>query len=221
MRESYRQQERFVPDASHEPRTPISVIQGYVNTLDRWGKDDPKILDESIEALKNESEHMKLLIEQLLFGLGRQRQKYSASREFDLAAMVREVWEESAMIDEDTTTNLKGMTHCLSSGIRRFSSSRCGFWFRMLPSTPEKGGRILLKSKGGGRPSRFYRSDEGMGMAESEVIHAFERFYRSEGARNRTEGGTGLGLSIARWIVDAHGGTIEVCPDRSSEPGLP
>lgn len=67
MRESRLQQERFVSDASHELRTPISVIQGYVNMLDRWGKEDPQILNEAIEAIKNESDHMKSLIEQLLF----------------------------------------------------------------------------------------------------------------------------------------------------------
>ena len=67
MQDTQKQQSRFVSDASHELRTPISVIQGYVNMLDRWGKEDPSVLDEAIEALKNESEHMKELIEQLLF----------------------------------------------------------------------------------------------------------------------------------------------------------
>ncbi len=67
MRASYKQQVQFVSDASHELRTPIAVIQGYVNMLDRWGKDDQAILTESIEAIKNESEHMQKLVEQLLF----------------------------------------------------------------------------------------------------------------------------------------------------------
>ena len=58
---------RFVNDASHELRTPIAVIQGYVNMLDRWGKDDPDVLAESIASLKAESEHMQELVEQLLF----------------------------------------------------------------------------------------------------------------------------------------------------------
>ena len=67
MRASYKQQVQFVSDASHELRTPIAVIQGYVNMLHRWGKDDQAILTESIEAIKNESEHMQKLVEQLLF----------------------------------------------------------------------------------------------------------------------------------------------------------
>ena len=67
MRETYRQQSRFVSDASHELRTPIAVIRGYADMLDRWGKEDESILDESIDAIKNESEHMQKLVEQLLF----------------------------------------------------------------------------------------------------------------------------------------------------------
>lgn len=58
MRDSYRQQSRFVSDASHELRTPIAVIQGYANMLDRWGKSDEQVLDESIEAIRHESEHI-------------------------------------------------------------------------------------------------------------------------------------------------------------------
>ena len=67
MRDTYRQQARFVNDASHELRTPIAVIEGYANMLDRWGKEDSRILDESITAIRNESGHMKHLVEQLLF----------------------------------------------------------------------------------------------------------------------------------------------------------
>ncbi len=211
MRESYRQQERFVSDASHELRTPISVIQGYVNMLDRWGKDDPKILDESIEALKNESEHMKLLIEQLLFlARGDSGRNTLHPENFDLAAMVREVWEESAMIDEGHHYEFEGNDPLPVLGDPALLKQSLRILVQNASKYSEKGGRILLKAKVVEDRPAFIVQDEGLGMAESEIIHVFERFYRSEGARSRTEGGTGLGLSIAKWIVDAHRGTIEV-----------
>ena len=102
MRESYRQQARFVSDASHELRTPISVIQGYANMLDRWGKEDEKILNESIVAIKSESENMKNLVEQLLFlARGINGKTQLNCKEFFLNDMMNEVFEESKMIDEN------------------------------------------------------------------------------------------------------------------------
>ena len=65
INESYRLQARFVSDASHELRTPIAAIQGYANLLDRWGKNDPDALQESIDAIKEEAANMKDLVEQL------------------------------------------------------------------------------------------------------------------------------------------------------------
>ena len=101
MRDSYRQQARFVSDASHELRTPISVIQGYANMLDRWGKSDENVLDESITAIKSESENMKNLVEQLLFlARGINGKTQLTIEEFSLSNMIKEVVEEAKMIDD-------------------------------------------------------------------------------------------------------------------------
>ena len=102
MRESYRTQTRFVSDASHELRTPIAVIKGYADMLDRWGKTDEKVLTESIEAIKSESEHMNYLVEQLLFlARGDNGKTKMAFADFDLAQMIREVYDEYVMIDSE------------------------------------------------------------------------------------------------------------------------
>jgi len=100
MQEAKLQQMRFVNDASHELRTPIAVIQGYVNMLDRWGKSDEAVLDESIEALKSESEHMQDLVEQLLFlARGDSGRNTMKKVDINLAQVATDVWEESSMID--------------------------------------------------------------------------------------------------------------------------
>ena len=260
MRESHRQQERFVSDASHELRTPIAVIQGYVNMLDRWGKNDEQILKESIEALKNESEHMKNLVEQLLFlargDSGRNTIHYE---DCDLVEMVRDVMEESAMIDEKHVYRFEGpaagggnpdgtgsgsaaaegkdawpVTYVCGSGQAAAArvmvhgdpamlKQSMRIFVQNAAKYSAEGDTIVLRAgispaaagEYAGRP--FYSvQDEGIGMQSSEVVHVFERFYRSDAARNSSQGGTGLGLSIAKWIVDAHSGIIEIL----SRPGF-
>ena len=212
MRESHRQQERFVSDASHELRTPIAVIQGYVNMLDRWGKDDEQVLKESIEALKNESEHMKNLVEQLLFlARGDSGRNTLHIENVNLTEMVSDVMEESAMIDAkhiykmagtDTEVRTQGDAAMLKQALRIFVQNAAKY---------SKDGDTITLRVGMTEGAPFYSvQDEGVGMASSEVVHVFERFYRSDSARNSSEGGTGLGLSIAKWIVDAHGGVIEI-----------
>ena len=124
--------------------------------------------------------------------------------------MVREVWEESAMIDEGHHYEFEGNDPLPVLGDPALLKQSLRILVQNASKYSEKGGRILLKAKVVEDRPAFIVQDEGLGMAESEIIHVFERFYRSEGARSRTEGGTGLGLSIAKWIVDAHRGTIEV-----------
>lgn len=217
MRETYRQQNRFVSDASHELRTPIAVIQGYVNMLDRWGKEDESILNESIEALKNESEHMKNLVEQLLFlargDSGRNHLKVEA---FNLTEIAKEVYEESMMIDSRHRYQFLGEEGILMYGDIAMMKQSIRIFTDNAAKYSKEGGTICLSVKREEKPEDkeswicYIIQDEGTGMAESEVSHIFERFYRSDNARNSKTGGTGLGLSIARWIVEAHEGVIEV-----------
>ncbi len=217
MHEAKLQQMRFVSDASHELRTPIAVIQGYVNMLDRWGKTDESVLDESIEALKGESEHMQELVEQLLFlARGDSGRNTLQHEQLNMAQVVSEVWEESCMIDE---------THAYVCDLPEGAASDPRYQLvadlamlkqsmRIMVQNAAKyspaGSTITLAARADQRGVAYAVTDEGIGIASDETPQLFDRFYRGSGAREGGESGSGLGLSIAKWIVDAHGGTIEV-----------
>ena len=211
MRENQKQQARFVSDASHELRTPIAVIQGYVNMLDRWGKTDEAVLDESIEALKNESEHMKTLVEQLLFlARGDSGRNTLNKTEIDLNDIVKDVWEESVMIDEKHEYIFEECPGAVMNGDVAMVKQSLRIFIQNAAKYSNEGDTIKLKVlMNDGHPA-YMVQDEGIGMQESDVAHIFERFYRSDSARNSQTGGSGLGLSIAKWIIDAHEGRIEV-----------
>lgn len=211
MKESQKQQARFVSDASHELRTPISVIQGYVNMLDRWGKEDENVLDESIEALKNESQHMKELVEQLLFLARGDSGRNTLHRTvFDLNHIVQEVWEESEMIDEKHIYVLEACPGAVMEGDSAMIKQSVRIFIQNASKYSAEGDTIRLGVKASGDTVSYLVQDEGIGMQDTEVVHIFERFYRSDEARNGETGGSGLGLSIAKWIIDAHDGVINV-----------
>ena len=211
MQDARMQQARFVDDASHELRTPIAVIQGYANMLDRWGKNDPAVLEESIQAIKNESENMKELIDQLLF-LARGdngRQKLSMEK-LDLSEVMREVWEESMMIDPEHKYLYEESEDCFINADLAMIKQSIRIFVQNAAKYSDKGNTIKLSVKRVGDKVSYIVQDEGIGMAGEELSHIFERFYRSDKARNSSTGGSGLGLSIAKWIIDAHQGTVEV-----------
>ena len=209
--------EQAIERASVDSRTPIAVIQGYVNMLDRWGKDDPDVLTESIASLKAESEHMQELVEQLLFlARGDAGRTVLRRANTNLAALVGEVCEESQMIDTEHTyrlaydTTLANDPRCDASvdvalvkqalrvivqNAAKYSGAGTTVTFGI---TPDAGtGAIDISVE-----------DEGIGMNQESAAHAFERFYRADNARDAGAQGSGLGLAIAKWIVDSHGGVI-------------
>ncbi len=210
MHEAYRQQIRFVSDASHELRTPIAVIRGYADLLTRWGKEDRKVMDESVKAIRDEADNMQRLVEGLLF-LARGdagRTPFTPVR-VNLDELAAEAFEEYNLICKDHLWRNRseggvpawGDEAMLKQALRVLADNAVKF------SPP--GSVITL---------RAYLDDQGMaclsvqdngaGIPAADLPHVFERFYRSDPAR--VKGGAGLGLSIAKWIVDRHGGHIDI-----------
>ncbi|MCI6098435.1 MAG: ATP-binding protein [Selenomonadaceae bacterium] len=222
IQQGFDQQQRFVSDASHELRTPVTVIRGYADMLSRWGRHDEETLQEGLEAIGSEAENMQELIEKLLF-LARADQKRQILHKelLDMQALVGDVFRkmqmavdshhlqllanESAMVLADKVTMRQmlriflenAVKYTPAGGVIRLSSSRC----------PENAGCLELMIE-----------DTGIGIAEEEQEKIFQRFYRVDSSRTKEAGqpgGTGLGLSIAKWIADRHGITIRV----ESQPG--
>lgn len=211
MQETYTQQSRFVSDASHELRTPIAVIGGYAEMLDRWGKTDEKVLNESIAAIKSESEHMQKLVEQLLFlargDSGRNRMNF---QQIDLSAMMTEVFEEYRMIDQNHRWRLQADAAMMAFGDLDMLKQTARILTDNAVKYTKEGETITLRTRFlHGVPS-FEVQDNGEGIAAKDLPHVFERFFRSDPARARKSGGTGLGLSIAKWIVEKHNGYFDL-----------
>jgi two-component system sensor histidine kinase ArlS len=208
---SYQSQLRFVSDASHELRTPISVIQGYANLLDRWGRNDEKTMQESIDAIKSETENMKELVEQLLFlARGDNETLRLHKQNFDACEVVEEIVSEAQMIDPNHIfeMDLNRPAH-INADKQLFKQVIRILVDNSIKYTPgEEKIIIRIVSKEGS--VRITVQDNGIGIASEELPGIFERFYRSDESRARKTGGSGLGLSIAKWIVERHGGYFEV-----------
>ena len=209
---SYRQQIRFVSDASHELRTPLSVIRGYAEMLDRWGKDDKKILGEGITAIRTETDNMQQLVEQLLFlARGDAGRNQPQMKPVDLSKMMQELHEEYTMIDKEHVWQLQQDGPVPATGdqtqLKQAARILCDNALKYSP----QGEPIVLRAffDEQGAPC-FSVQDHGQGISSADIPHIFERFYRADPARARNSGGTGLGLSIAKWIVDRHGGYFKV-----------
>lgn len=214
---SYNSQKQFVSDASHELRTPISVIRGYTDMLKRWGKDDPEVLDEGIAAISQETDGMKDLVESLLF-LARHDKKTLMMEisSFDAAELVREILKEESMVHTDHQFSVQQLDGMTVSADRNMMKQVIRILCDNAVKYSESGSTITLSCT---RDHEGYCSlsvkDEGQGISQEDLPKIFDRFYRSDKARKSETGGHGLGLSIARIIVVAHNGKLKV----RSKPG--
>ncbi len=212
---SFEKQTQFVSDASHELRTPIAVIQGYADMVDRWGKDDPKVLGESMTAIRKETKSMTGLIEQLLFlarGDGNRIRLQKTS--FELGGLLDEIVSESRFIAPRHHFICKSEGTTLFADRKLIKQALRALVENSVKYTPE-GGDISVTAFREKAKVVITVKDTGIGISAEDLPKLFDRFYRVDKGRSKEKGGSGLGLSIVRWIVEAHEGTVGI----ESEPG--
>jgi two-component system sensor histidine kinase ArlS len=211
LQNSFQIQNKFVSDASHELRTPVAVIQGYANLLDRWGKTDPKILQEALDAIKNETAHMAAMMEKMLFLARGDSGVYCLQKEnVDLAAVIAEVLKETALIAAgfeivhqfQESVTIYGERRLLKQMLRALIDNCIKF----SPTTK----KIMVDLRLDQQTALVTIQDFGTGISPDELPFIFNRFYQVDPARGQ---GGGLGLAIVKWIVEAHLGEITVASE--------
>jgi two-component system sensor histidine kinase ArlS len=208
---SYESQKQFVSDASHELRTPISVIQGYANLLNRWGTKDEEVLLESVEAIINEAKAMQDLVEKLLFLSRHDKKKLKLDkRKFNMSNVIEDMVKETKLV----TTNRIIISDVVEDVVVYGDKQALKQAIRVVIDNAVKytkdGDSITINCENEDDDCIITVRDTGIGMTKKDIENIFERFYRSDNVRNEKISGHGLGLSIAKLIILGHTGMIRV-----------
>jgi two-component system, OmpR family, sensor kinase len=199
---------RFVADASHELRTPVTSIRGYAELFRRGAGDHPDDLANVMRRIEQEGKRMGELVEELLLlarldeGLPLERRPVDVSAVLDAAVDAARAADPQRPIDVDSQRplvvlgseyRLRQVVDNLLTNARVHTPARTPVHVRLAGADREVGLEV---------------ADEGPGVPAEEADRIFERFYRTDRSRTRSQGGVGLGLAIVRSLVEAHGGAV-------------
>lgn len=204
---NYDRQGQFISNASHELKTPITVIESYASLLKRRGKNQPELFDESVEAIHSEALRMKELTEQLL-----QLAKHDGKWMLEMETMrIHEVVDESIrafqkayhrevdfIVEDEAVVNadlqmFKQLFYILIDNARKYSEEK-----------------VVVRVGKTGEHGIVEVIDHGIGIPAEDLDKIFDRFYRVDKARSRKTGGFGLGLPLAKDIAQAMGAQFTI-----------
>ena len=209
----------FVANVSHELKTPITSIRGYVETLLDGALDDREDSEQFLEIVLRQSGQLEEIIDDLLALSRIERHSNEGEVSFETKNL-KPVLEEALSIcaakaeknrvhmvlDCPDDLNLKLNQTLLEQAVVNLLINAITY--------SESGQEVLVRAReveeNGEHQVAISVVDHGVGIGESHLPRLFERFYRSDRARSRKAGGTGLGLAIVKHIVQAHGGKVDV-----------
>jgi signal transduction histidine kinase len=210
LEETYRRELRFVGDASHELRAPLTAIQADLQLLEHRPDMSAEMREQIVTSATREIRRLSQLVNDLLAlaradaGLDLDLQPVELDRVLlDALNEIRSLaGEHELQVDELTPVMIDGQRDRLIQLLIILLDNAIKY-------TPP-GGLIALSLRETPEGAELTVRDTGVGIPEQDLPHVFERLYRADPARSRDPGGTGLGLSIARWIVDQHHAQIEI-----------
>lgn len=218
LEKSFNSQQRFVSDASHELRIPLTIIIGYVDLLKSIGLSDKSLIEESLGAIEEEARNMNSLVERLLLIARLENNRLSANFDLiDIVSFIKKRKYENQQLYKTRnlqyTVTYRGMLYADKELLKQILRALTENAVKYAPDSPihircyEEGEYIVLSVV-----------DFGPGIPSSEIPRLTNRFYRVASDRNRSTGGTGLGLSIVNALMKIHHGhlTIDSVPNKGT-----
>jgi two-component system OmpR family sensor kinase len=206
---AFRQQRDFVADASHELRTPLAVISGQLDVLARYKDPSTEDVRRVQRIVAGEVTRTTRLVEEMLMLARSEQREFVSRRPVDLPQFIAELWSTSTI-----GVNRRFELGPVPDGQADADPDRLAQALRNLidnaiAHTAEPDGHVALHTQrlAGGRV-RFTITDDGPGIPPDERSRIFERFHRTDEARDRRSGGAGLGLAIVAAIAEAHDGEV-------------
>lgn len=202
---------RFVADASHELRTPITTIRGYAELHRRGGLEDPEARASAMARTEQEAVRMGRLVEDLLLLARLDQGRPLEAEPVDLGALATDARDDGAVAHPDHPVRLEVADGCVVVGDDHRLRQVVGNLLANAVAHTPAGTAITVRVAPVADDARrvvLEVADEGPGMPAELAERAFERFARGDVARSRAAGSTGLGLSIVQAIVAAHGGSV-------------
>lgn len=209
-----RNQKQFVEDVSHELRTPVAIVEGHLKMLNRWGKEDPEILEESISASLQEITRMKGLVQEMLDLSRADHVDIDYKDEItDVNSTTRQVFNNFVILHPDFKFYLDGEKEGNDLFVRIFRNHFEQILIILMDNAVKYSRdrqEIHVSVSQSISKVEIAVQDFGEGMNDDDKERVFGRFYRVDKARSRNKGGNGLGLSIAKQLVEGYKGEIRV-----------
>lgn len=205
LKTNFEKQEVFVSDASHELKTPISIIKSYAQLLKRRGKSHPEVFDEAVEAIDSETERMKQLVNQMLT-LAKNKE-HAPFKQVDLQTLILKVIQTfTSAYDRNIHFDAQGAMFSVHGDIDQLKQIIYILLDNAIKYSEDEIKVRLIENES----LQMQVIDQGQGISEADQKHLFDRFYRVDKSRRRETGGTGLGLAIAKTIAQLHHGNLTV-----------
>jgi two-component system OmpR family sensor kinase len=213
LTDAFAGQRAFVADASHELRTPLTVIRGQLEVL--AAQQDPSGAEvRRVERLAQaEVARITRLVDDLLLLAKAEQKQFLRLEPIDVESFIGELWDAATLLAERRFELGEVPAGTLIADPDRLAQALRNLLANAIEHTARSGSglvRLQVERLGPGR-IRFAVEDDGPGIPAEQRERVFDRFHRTDAARDRASGGTGLGLAIVRAIVEAHGGRVAAC----------